>query len=170
MRPSFGRLFPPANELQREATLDVAETKTKEHGRRVHRRLQATTRLNGHLNWPGVAQVCRLTRTTQRGGQEHLEVEYAITSVPRARADAAQLLAWWRGHWSIENKLHYVRDVTFGEDASRIRTASAPQVLAAARNAALTLLRRWHHTNIAAALRENAYRPARLLTKLGILN
>lgn len=99
----------------------------------------------------------------------HEEVEYAITSLPRSRADAAKLLSGWRGHWGIENRLHYVRDVTFGEDASRIRTAAAPQVLAAIRNAAITLLRSWQHTNLAAALRENAYQPARLLTRLGIL-
>lgn len=108
-------------------------------------------------------------RTTWRDGRAHEEVEYAITSLPRSRADAAKLLGGWRGHWGIENRLHYVRDVTFGEDASRIRTASAPQILAAIRNAAITLLRSWQHTNLAAALRENAYQPARLLTKLGIL-
>ena len=148
----------------------MAETKTKEHGRRVQRRLQTTTRLTGHLDWPGVQQVCRLTRLTLRNGQEQQEVEYAITSVSRSKANADKLLAWWRGHWGIENRVHYVRDVTFGEDASRIRTASAPQVFAAARNAILSLLRLWGRANIAAALRENAYQPARLLTRLGILN
>lgn len=152
----------------RNAGLDVVETRGKERGRRITRRLQATTRV-GHLQWPGAQQVCRLTRTTWRDGKEHLEIEYAITSVSRSRADAGQLLAWWRGHWGIENKVHYVRDVTLGEDASRIRTASAPQVLAATRNAILGLLRCWGCANIAAALRENAYQPARLLAKLGIL-
>jgi predicted transposase YbfD/YdcC len=148
--------------------MDVAETRGKEHGRRITRRLQATTRVM-HLEWPGAQQACRLTRTTWRDGQEHLEVEYAITSVSRSRADAARLLTWWRGHWGIENKIHYVRDVTLGEDASRIRTNSAPQVLAATRNAVLALLRCWQCPNIAAALRENAYQPARLLARLGIL-
>ena len=148
----------------------MAETKTKEHGRRVQRRLQTTTRLTGHLDWPGVQQVCRLTRTTWRNGQELHEVEYAITSASRSKAQADKLLAWWRGHWGIENRVHYVRDVTLGEDASRIRTGSAPQILAATRNAVLSLLRCWGCSNIAAALRENAYQPARLLAKLGILN
>lgn len=114
-------------------------------------------------------QVCRLTRTTWRDGKEHFEVEYALTSVSRSRADAARLLALWRGHWGIENRVHHVRDVTFGEDASRIRTASAPQILAAIRNVALSLFRAAGSNNIAAALRENAYQPQRLLTKLGIL-
>jgi predicted transposase YbfD/YdcC len=148
----------------------VAETKTKEHGRRVQRRLQTTTRLTGHLDWPGVQQACRLTRITWRSGQEQHEVEYAITSVSRSKAKADKLLNWWRGHWGIENRVHYVRDVTLGEDASRIRTASAPQILAATRNAILSLLRLAGSSNIAAALRQNAYQPARLLAKLGILN
>jgi predicted transposase YbfD/YdcC len=152
----------------RNAGLDVAETRGKEHGRKITRRLQANTRV-AHLQWPGAQQICRLTRTTWRDGQEHLEIEYAITSASRSRADADRLLDWWRGHWGIENRVHYVRDVTFGEDASRIRTASAPQVLAATRNAILSLLRSWGCTNIAAALRENVYQPARLLAKLGIL-
>jgi predicted transposase YbfD/YdcC len=153
----------------RETAIEVAETKTKEHGRHVHRRLQTTTRLSGYLDWPGVEQVCRLTRATRRNGQEEHEVEYAITSVPRSKADAGQILAWWRGHWGIENRVHYVRDVTFGEDASRIRTASAPQVLAAMRNAVLSLLRLSGCTNIAAALRHNVYQPGSLLAKLGVI-
>lgn len=148
----------------------MAETKTKEHGRRLQRRLQSTTRLTGHLDWPGIEQVCRLTWITWRNGQEQQEVEYAITSVSRSQANAGKLLTWWRGHPGIENRAHYVRDVTFGEDASRIRTASTPQILAATWNAIISLLRLWGSPNIAAALRENAYQPARLLAKLGILN
>jgi hypothetical protein len=95
-------------------------------------------------------------------------VQYAITSVPRSAADARQLLKWWRGHWGcIENGLHWVRDVTFGEDASRIRTNSAPQVLAAVRNAAISVLRTLKTDNIAAALREHAFQVDRLFAKLG---
>jgi hypothetical protein len=78
-------------------------------------------------------------------------------------------LEWWRGHWKIENGLHWVRDVTLGEDASRIRTGEAPQNLSAVRNAAIGLLRRLGATNIAAALRENALKVNDLLAKLGIL-
>jgi predicted transposase YbfD/YdcC len=148
--------------------IDVHETSGKEHGRRITRRLQATTRVE-HLKWPGAKQACRLTRTTWRDGKEHLEIEYAITSVSRSRADAAQLLTWWRGHWGIENRSHYVRDVTFAEDACRIRTASAPQNLAAIRNAIIALLRHWKCTNLAAELRQNAWQTDRLLAKLGII-
>jgi len=153
----------------RESHLDVAETLGKEHGRRVHRRLQSSNRLAEHLNWPGVAQVCRLVRTTKRNSEETTEIEYAITSAPRTMADARQLLAWWRGHWGIENRSHYVRDVTFGEDQSRVRTDSAPQAFSAFRNAAITLLRRCGCINIASALRQNSYQPQKIFAMLGIL-
>lgn len=141
------------------------------HGGRVEsRRLRATDLLNDYLDWPGVAQVCQVEREVRRPGREpSREVAYAITSVPRGRADAATLLSWWRGHWGIENRSHYVRDVTMGEDASRIQAGSAPQVLAAVRNAAIGWLRSRGADNIAAALRRNAARVPDLLKALGIL-
>ena len=141
------------------------------HGGRVEsRRLRATDLLNDYLDWPGVAQVCRVEREVRRPGQEpSREVAYAITSAPREQADAAVLLSWWRGHWGIENRSHYVRDVTMGEDASRIKAGSAPQVLAAVRNAAIGWIRTRGADNIAAALRRNAARVPGLLKALGIL-
>ncbi len=129
------------------------------HGGRVEgRRLEATTMLNGYLDWPGVAQVCRIESEVRRGGERTVEVSYAITGVPRDQAGAATLLGWLRGHWGIENRLHYVRDVTMGEDANRTRTGSGPQVLAALRNATIGRLRLSGSTNIAASLRRNAAR------------
>jgi hypothetical protein len=114
--------------------------------------------------WPHLQQVCRLERhrTLLRHGQvvrRAVEVTYAITSVPPARANAARLLRWLRGHWAIENRLHWVRDVTWDEDRSPVRTGAAPQAFAACRNLALALLRRRGYTNIAAALRTHAGRP-----------
>jgi hypothetical protein len=149
--------------------LDCAETLGKEHGRVVRRKLETTTRLAKHLDWPGVAQVCRLTRTTLRKGVESVEIEYGITSVPRSLADAIKLLEWRRGHWGIENRSHYVRDVTMGEDACRIHTDSAPRIMATFRNAALNFLRLQNCPNVAAALRDFAYQPRKLLQRLGIL-
>lgn len=105
----------------------------------------------------------------RRDGNERCEVDYAITSVPRRRADAPTLLEWWRGHWGIENRLHWVRDVTMGEDASRIRTGAGPQLMAGLRNAAIGVLRSQQVTNIAAALRRNAARARDLLITLRIL-
>lgn len=115
--------------------------------------------------WPHVRQICRLERhrlPVQRGvptGPASVEITYYITSVPPERADAARLLALIRGHWDIENRLHHVRDVTFDEDRSTIRSGAAPQVMAAARNLVLALLRRQRSQNVAAALRTYASRP-----------
>ena len=110
--------------------------------------------LNDHLDWPGVKQVCQLERTTVRNGETTHEVAYAITSVSRTQADAARLLEWWRSHWGIENKEHWVRDETFGEDRSRVRSGSAPQVLAAVRNLVMNWMRTQNIGNIAKALAE----------------
>jgi hypothetical protein len=135
----------------------------------VTRHLEASTRLAEHYDWPGLKQVCRLTRTTKYRGKQTIEVDYAISSVPRTSAGARWLLAWWRGHWGIENREHWVRDVTFGEDGCRVRCGNGPQNLAAFRNIVTNLLRLAGEVNIAAALRENAYRIDRLLTRLGIM-
>ena len=104
-----------------------------------------------------------------RGGETAREVRCFITSAARSHAGADRLLGWARGHWSIENRSHYVRDVTLGEDASRIRKGSGPQVMAALRNAAIGFLRATGATNIAEALRRNASRVTDLFAKLGIL-
>lgn len=114
--------------------------------------------------WPHLQQVCRVERhrTLRRHGhlvRTEVEVTYAVTSVPPQRADAARLLRWLRGHWGIENRLHWVRDVTFDEDRCQVRSGAAPQALAACRNLAIGLLRRRGYTNIAAALRTHAGRP-----------
>lgn len=111
--------------------------------------------------WPHVQQVYRTARRRirQRTGETETEVTYAITSLSTDQADANALLALVRGHWGIENKTHYVRDVPFDEDRSQIRSGAAPQAFAACRNLAIALLRRCHCTTIAAALRTNAGRP-----------
>jgi predicted transposase YbfD/YdcC len=124
-----------------------------QHGdRRERRRLWASTALEGYLDWPGARQVCKVERRVERKGEASTEVAYAITSLG-PRTSPAELLAIWRAHWAIENRLHYVRDVTFGEDASHVRTGAAPEVLAALRNTAIALLRRAGHANVAAGLR-----------------
>lgn len=169
MPPSSGRDFPPYTQLAREACCQVAEASTKGHGRRAHYRLQATSRLTGYLDWPGHQQVCRLTRRVIRQGQETIETAYAITSLSRHQADAAQLLRWWRNHWHIENRLHWIRDAVFGEDGDRVRHPGAGQVLAAFRNVAINVLRLAQAHSITAAIRENAYRPDRLFARLGIM-
>lgn len=143
---------PPPGE--RFATL----TEPHRHGSRwEERELTTTTALTGYLDWPGVQQVGRLVRRWDEHEHTGGETRLLITSLGTDRGPAA-LLRFARGHWQIENGLHYPRDVTLGEDASTIRTGAAPQVLAALRNAVLTLLRATGATNIAAALREHAWR------------
>lgn len=148
----------------------VVEPKAR-HGRREERTLWALAdpALNARAGeagthgklWPHLRQVCRVERrrVDVRTGELKVKVGYAITSLPPERADARRLSAALRGHWRIENRLHWVRDVTFDEDRSAVRTAAAPQVCAACRSLAITLLRRAGASNIAAACRTYAGRP-----------
>ncbi len=131
---------------QEEAAFWQHQTYTtydKQHGRLEKRTLESTTALNDYLQWPGVAQILR--RTCQRkhikSGKMTTHVRYAVTSLTREMVSLAQIEAVWRRHWTIENQLHYVRDVSFGEDQCQIHFGHAPQALAALRNAILALLR-----------------------------
>ena len=92
-------------------------------------------------------------------GETTEETAYGVTSLPPEQADAKALQSMARGHWGIENRLHYVRDVTFGEDACRVRSGQAPHLLAAMRNLSIALLQRAGWKNKAAALRRHAARP-----------
>ena len=146
----------------------AAAVEHRKHGGRVEtRRLWASAALDGYADWPGLRQACQVERTVRRAGELTREVAYAVTSLG-PETSAAELLRLWRGHWAIENRLHYVRDVTFREDASQVRSGAAPEVVAALRNVVLGLLRRAGHTNIAAALRQMAWQPGSALRLLGI--
>ena len=112
----------------------------------------------------GAAQVAQLRRTVTRKGKKTVEVVYLITS--DRDADPATLAAWVRSHWEIENKLHWVRDVTYQEDKSLVRTGNAPRVMATLRSLAISLLRLDGHPNIAAANRHHARDPQRTLKLL----
>lgn len=133
-----------------------------QHGdRREVRRLWASTALTGYLDWPGAQQVGKVERRVAQHGEVVRQIRYFITSLAPALG-AARLLALKRGHWQIENRLHYVRDVSMGEDASRVRTGAAPQVLAALRNVVLNLLRHAKVTAIKATLRQFGWERAAL--------
>lgn len=134
--------------------MECAEETCKGHGRIEARKIEVTDILRDYLDWPGVEQVCRMERTRIIEGKEpKTEVVHAITSLSKDKVSAEYLLKLSRAHWGIENRLFCVRDVSFHEDQCRVRKGSGPQVLAAIRNAAITLLRRLGHSNIAAALR-----------------
>jgi hypothetical protein len=120
--------------------------------------------------WPGIAQVFQIRRERRfSGGRVEAETAYGITSLAPREAGAERLLRLNRSHWSIENNVHRVRDVVFGEDASRVRKASSPQLLAAIRNSLTHLLASAKLVKVAAALRRFAVRPRdglRLLNSL----
>ena len=126
--------------------------------------LALSAELNEWAQWPGLAQVGRLTCLCRRKGQTTTETSYIITSLSAQEASPLQLLELVRGHWGIENRLHWVRDVTFDEDRCQIRTGAAPQVMAALRNLVIGLLRLSRVHNIAASLRTLAGGPRRALT------
>jgi predicted transposase YbfD/YdcC len=132
------------------------------HGRVEKRTLKAVTVSAGIL-FPHALQAIQITRRTRTltGKKWRTEVVYAITSLPAAQATPAQLAHWIRGHWCVENRLHWVRDVTFDEDRSQIRTGNGPRVMATLRNFAISLLRLAGATNIAHALRHHAWDPLR---------
>jgi hypothetical protein len=109
------------------------------------------------LSWPGLQQVCRVVHQTRRRGRWQIEIHYKITSLPADLAGPGELLRLSRTHWAIENELHYVRDVTLGEDASRIRSGAAPQAMAAIRNLVVAVLHRDRMYNRAAGLRHFAW-------------
>ena len=115
-----------------------------------------------------MAQVCRLERAVTRKGKTTREIAYAVTSLGPQQARPAQLLELWRGHWSIENCLHWVRDVTFDEDRCAIRTGSAPQVMAALRNTVIGLIRLAGGRNVAATQRRYAAHPKEALSLAGV--
>jgi len=111
--------------------------------------------------FPGAARAMKLVRRRidTATGATSIETVYAITSLGHRYADTVLLATWLRGHWQIENTLHWVRDVTFGEDHSAVRTGAGPQVMAALRNTAINVSRLAGHTNIAAAQRHYSWTP-----------
>jgi predicted transposase YbfD/YdcC len=144
---------------------------TRLHGGRIERRmLRASTELTGYTDWPGMAQaLCVERRVTHKAtGETHTERAYAITSLTPTAITPAQLLAVWREHWHIENKLHWIRDVTFDEDRSTVRAGTIPQVMAALRSTAISVARLHGATNIAAACRRYAAQPALALAAIGL--
>jgi predicted transposase YbfD/YdcC len=135
----------------------------KGHGRIDERSIETRSRIPSLINFPGAKQIGRIRRERTIKGETTVETICFITSLPRLRASAAALLKIARTHWSIENGLHRVRDVTMGEDACTVSSGTAPQTLAAIRNAVLALLRKSKVTNIARALRRHAAHPLEAL-------
>ena len=151
-------------------TMATTETVDMGHGRIEQRRLTTSTALRGYSDWPGLQQVCQIERRVlfKRTGQQREEVIYGVTSLAAERATPARLLSCARAHWHIENKSHWVRDVTFDEDRSQVRCGNIPQVMAALRNTVIGLMRWAGQTNIAAACRRFAAEPSSALALIGL--
>jgi predicted transposase YbfD/YdcC len=143
-------------------------TRDRAHGRVELRTLKAVS--VGGFGLPHAAQVVQVTRKTRDLGTRRWRTVtvYAITSLIHAQASPARLADLLRGHWTIENGLHWVRDVTFAEDASQLRAGTGPQVMACLRNLVIGALSRTRPVNLAAALRHHARDPRRPLKTLGI--
>ncbi len=129
-----------------------AETVDRRRGRLQVRTIRVSNEMHAYLApaWPFVAQVAQLTRTVTKAGQTTSEVVYLITTLSASKASPDRLLDKSRGHGSIENRSHSVREVSFKEDRSRLRKGLAPQILAAFRNLAITLIHRLGSSHIAA--------------------
>jgi predicted transposase YbfD/YdcC len=143
------------------------QTCDRGNGRAETRRLQASTFAG--LDFPHATQAIRITRRVRplAGHRWRTVTVYAVTNLSAAQASPARLADWIRGHWGIE-ALHHIRDTTFAEDASQLRTGNAPWAMASLRNLAVGILRARGHRNIAAALRRNARDATRVLPLLGI--
>jgi predicted transposase YbfD/YdcC len=155
-------LYRKLKKLPWSAVPSVSAVST-DHGRRARRTIKVAL-APSWIDFDGAAQVAQLRRTVTTKGKKTVEVVYLITS--DRDADPAALAAWVRGHWHIENKLHWVRDVTYQEDKSLVRTGNAPRVMASLRSLAISVLRLDGHTNIAAANRHHARDPQRTLKLL----
>ena len=117
----------------------TAETVEKEHGRLEIRNIALSAEVVPHLEWPAASQVARIERTREIDGKISKETVYIVTSLTAAEASPERLLELTRTHWAIENRLHYVRNVSFNEDRCRVR--SGARALATIRNLVLYLIR-----------------------------
>jgi predicted transposase YbfD/YdcC len=138
------------------------------HGRDEQRIVQVVT--VGGLLFPYAAQVLRIQRRRRHYGAKKWcsETVYAITDLTAEEANAAEIASWARGHWTVENTVHWVRDAVFGEDKSHVRTHNAPAVLAAVRDLIRSALKLAGYVNTAAGRRAHTDRP-RVLTLYGIM-
>ena len=157
---------PPGEHFRCAQTVDA-------HGGRVEqRRLRASAALAAYLReagWVGTGLVLEVATTVRWPARPlrppRQEMRYFLSSLP-AETSARAVLATVRRHWHIENRLHWPRDVTLGEDAAQVRSGHAPQALSAVRNTVIGLLRHHHVANLAAALRTHAWSPPALVLSL----
>jgi len=148
--------------------IQTYRTVEKGHGRIEERQIRLSSELAGYSAWPYLEQVFEYTRRWTSKGVSKQQVRYGITSLLAMISNPARVAALKRGHWQIENGLHYVKDVTMGEDASQTHVGYAADILAMIRNTAISLLRRAGYRTIAARLRHYSGCPYEALALIGI--
>jgi predicted transposase YbfD/YdcC len=160
----------PAHPADREVWDQVGPIHEKGHGRLETRTLISGAAHIEDVDWPGVAQVMRreCERIELKTGKVTREVSYGLTSLRVEQANAATLERLWRGHWTIENRVHYVRDVSFGEDAGHAAEGNTAHALASVRNALLYLFRRAGWRFVPDALAHYGASVRRALTLVGL--
>jgi len=147
MRQAIAELFMPATVSPGHRQVRLPETHAHTinhgHGRTEYRYLTASSQLNDYLDWPHLGQVFRLQRVVRHHHNDKItyEVLFGVTSLTAETCSPNRLLHLIRQHWHIENRLHYVRDVTFGEDACTIRHTRRQRLLASINNLVIGLLR-----------------------------
>jgi predicted transposase YbfD/YdcC len=141
----------------------------KAHGRIEIRTIQVSSELDGYVTFPHAKQVFRIHRKAIhiKSGKITEETVCGVTSLTREQASPERLLALVRGHWHIENKLHYVRDVTYDEDRSQVRTGNGPRVMCSLRNLAIMLIRSRGWPGIPSGLRYYSAHPRQVLALIG---
>ena len=159
---------PPPGHAAITIVEEQARTVDKGHGRLEVREIRVSSELADYVDWPYLAQVFQLTRTWTRKGVTKQEVKLGIPSLPATGAPAARLLALKRGHWGIENRLHYVLDETLRADRSTLHCGQGPQIMALLRRTAVSTLRRAGFDQIAARLRHKGRHPEDALKVLGL--
>lgn len=159
----------PAHPADQELWDTFGPNTEKAHGRLETRTLRSGNAHIEDVDWPDVQQVVR--RETERleikTGKYSREVSYGLISLPPHQAGAALIEQFWRGHWTIENQIHYVRDVTFNEDAGHAAQGNTAHVLATFRNALLMLFRTAKWRSIPDALAHYGASVARAFTLIG---
>jgi len=149
----------------------VGHTQTGRGHGRIEKRTVKVVTVGAGLGFPHAAQGIQVVRRsrpitagTGKRAKWRTETVYAICTLNAAQAQPDELARWLRGHWGIENRLHWVRDVTLGEDLHQARIGAGPHALAVCRNLIISLLRLAGHTSIARALRHHARHPDQAIT------
>ena len=143
------------------------------HGRRESRSIKTCSVADtlGGIAFPHARLAIRIHRRRRATGRGESRANvYAVTSLDVHQASPAELAAAVRGHWSVENSSHYIRDVTFAEDTSTVHAGSAPRAMAALRNLAIGTLKILGADNIAKTTRAIRHQPEQALAILGITN